>query len=208
MIHQPIIDVKHRPYCGPTAISLLTGVPLSRIEEMLRRKRRGGYRDALGRKIAIKGTYTWEVVRVLKRLGCKVEELNLYTKTFGQFCRDTQHLASTFLVEVTGHFMVSQQGLIADNANQTPVPVEGYRRATRRVKKAWKITAPQLPLFVAGDALAAEQAPKPKVDLKVKRAQRLAAQIKKWETREKRTKTSLRKLRNRMKRYQKLGLAS
>ncbi len=72
---EPIVDVDHRPYCGPLAIARLTGVPVSRIEKMLRRNRYGRYRDASA--LPIKGTINAEVINVLQGLGCKVEKLSV-----------------------------------------------------------------------------------------------------------------------------------
>ncbi len=52
-----IKDIKGQPYCGPTAVALLTGVPYSRVVQMLRRRRRGGYRDVNGKRIPVRSTY-------------------------------------------------------------------------------------------------------------------------------------------------------
>ena len=145
MIYEPNIDVKRDrgPYCGPTAIALLTGEPISRIEQMIRRKRRGGYRDSSGRKMPIKGTYPWEVIYVLARLGCRVElpKKGVRGETLNNVVNE--HLPSTgvYLIEVTGHFMVASGGMIADTTHKTPIPISTYRRKSRRVQQVWKVTA-------------------------------------------------------------------
>ncbi len=194
-LFKPIMDCRPRAWCGPAAIAILTGVPLSRIEKMLKRGRKGW-----GSK-PIKGTYAHEVVKVLKRLGCKVEPASVYESTITRFTDDVRH-AGTYLVNVTGHFMVSCAGLIADNSNPEGGPAETYPRGSRRVQRAWKVIAPTLPKFTIDDALVATRAPKPKKDIKVIRAEKIAADIKRWERKEKLAKTKLKKLRARQKYYQ------
>jgi hypothetical protein len=58
-LFHPVRDVsadRRGPYCGPSAVAFLTGVPVSRIEKMFRRIR-GGWRDELGRRKTVKGKY-------------------------------------------------------------------------------------------------------------------------------------------------------
>lgn len=202
MIFPLVNDVKHRAFCGPTAIALLTGVPVSVIEQKLRRGRKGW-----GNK-PIKGCYNWEVLRVLKTLGCKVEEFKNPEGTFAKFVEDTTTISKPFLVNVTGHYMVSHKGQFADSAWIIPTPISDYDRAYRRVKKAWVVSAPALPRITLDSALAAkrEPAPKPKVDLQAKRAAKVAADIKRWTRKEKLAKTKLKKLKAQARRYEKLGV--
>lgn len=197
----PIIDVKHRPYCGPTAAAALTGVPLSRIEAMLRRRRKG-FKDSLGRKRPIKGTYTWEIVGVLKRLGCKVTELRDPESTLGRFGQDTAHIRAAYLVEVTGHFMATYMGQFCDTSSLVrPSPIEGYHRAARRVRRAWRVEAPAEPKF--GQAPGAPRAAAPKLSVTEVRAARVAAAIKRWTAKKKRAETALRKLKRQESYYAK-----
>ncbi len=118
---------------------------------------------------------------------------------------DTRHVG-TFLVEVTGHFMVCCVGLVADTTWQSPGPIEAYHKGQRRVKRAWKVLAPQLPKYAIDDALVAARAPKPKKDIKAVRAEKTLTLIKKWERKEKLAKTKLKKLRSQLRRYQKNGI--
>jgi hypothetical protein len=143
MIYEPNIDVKRQrgPYCGPTAIALLTGEPISRIEAMIRRRRKAGYRDRDGNRKPIKGTYPWEITRVLKALDCNVYPVK---KVRGLCLREVveECLPATgvFLVEVTGHMMVASGGMIADNSYPKPIPVKDYKKKMRRVCAVWRIT--------------------------------------------------------------------
>lgn len=203
MLFNPVIDVTHKPYCGPTAVSALTGVPLSRIEKMIRRCRRGGYRTSTGRRIPIKGTYHWELLKVLERLGCKVEQLKHTENTFGKFCEDTAHINSAFLVRVTGHMMATFKSTFCDTSTLSgPIPVAGYHRASRRVRQAWRVTAPAQPLYGTEPT----REPKPKRDIKAVRAERVVADIKRWERKRKLAVTKLRRLNAARKRYEKAGI--
>lgn len=203
----PIIDKKGTPYCGPTAIAVLTGVPITRIEKMIWRCRRGGYKTYDGRKIAIKGTYASECLKVLKRLGCKVEKFKFAEGSFAKFVDDTRH-AGTFFVRVTGHFMVCSGGMFADTSYQNPTPIEGYANGKRRVIQAWKVIAPAMPKFTIEDQLTATRAPKPKRDIKEVRAEKVEADIKRWERKAKLAKTKLTALYAKRKRYEKIKLLS
>lgn len=197
---QPVIDNKTgRAWCGPAAIAILTGVPNSRIEKMLKRGRKGwGNRP-------IKGTYNHEVIRVLKRLGCKVQELKNLESTICKFADDVRH-AGAYLVNVTNHYMVTCAGVLADNSHPTGVPAEQYGR-TRHVQRAWKVVAPALPRFTIDDALVASRPAKPKMDIKLRRVNKVTASIKRWERKEKLAKTKLKKLRRQLAYYKAKGLA-
>lgn len=197
---KPVMDSRPTAYCGPSAIAILTGVPLSRIEKMLKRCRKGwGGRP-------VKSTYRWEVVKVLKRLGCKVEELKNPESTICKFADDVRH-AGAYLVNVTGHFMVSCGGIIADNSNPEGVPAEEYGRGSRRVQMAWKVIAPALPKFTIDDVLVVSRPSKPKMDIKLRRVNKVIAGVKRWERKEKLAKTKLKKLRRQLAYYKVKGLA-
>lgn len=203
----PVIDVKHKPYCGPTAIAALTGVPLARIEKMLRRVRRN-WSGTRRRNMPIKGTYNSEVLRVLQRLGCKFAEVKNPERSFARFCDDTRYVPSAYLLNVPGHYMVTCQGLYCDNSTlQGPKPAEDYGKRTRRIKHVWQITAPATPMYTVNDPI--EPPPrehKAKPDIKTARMQRLATQIATWEAKERRAKNALKKLRPKLARYQRLGI--
>jgi hypothetical protein len=195
-------DTKRRrgPYCGPTAIGLLTGVPVSRIEKMIRR-RRGGYRDVDGKRIPVRGTGNGEVIAVLEALGCKVEKAKVTAQTFGRFVDDVRH-AGAFLVNVTGHYMVCEAGMMADTRNMTPIPIEQYGRATWRVQRAWKVTAPETPRYTVNDPLTQVREKKPKPDIKVVRYERAIASLKRWQSKAKRAETAVRRYRKQVRYYE------
>jgi len=197
-VYDAVVDAGHRAFCGPLAIARLTGVPVSHAEKMLRRCRRGGYRDRSGRKIPIRGTYPWEVTKVLRRLGCKVELLRpLETQcSLGSFVDSTKHLDAVFLVEVTGHFLVAHKGSITDN----------LPRMKRKVLKAWRIEAPETPKYSAerfANLDIPPKPPKPKPDVKVARYGRIQKRVAIWEAKLRRAETALKKLRRQARYYEK-----
>ena len=196
MIHPVNNDTGREAYCGPRAIAALTGLPVSAIEARIRRGRGGGYRDRTGRKIPIKGTYPWEVRRVLERFGCKVEKLSTVEPTLGRFIEDTRHIPDPILVEVTGHFCVTHGGSCSD--------WNWSVRRKRQIMQAWRVTLPATIKYTPPKV----REPKPKlvIDVKAVRYARVLTAVKVWGTKAKRAKNALRKLAAKQKYYEaKLG---
>lgn len=210
---EPVIDVsrKRGPYCGPTAIALLTGVPYRKIEKMIRRKRGASAKNVNGAYIPIKGTYNREVLEILKQLGCKTAPVKNAEQTLGQFV-DDQRFSGTYLIEVTSHFMVCEGGSVADTTYLQPIPIEDYPRRTRKVRQAWRVVAPTLPKFTLEgerllmDRAAERKSARPKKDPQLTRAEAALKLLKAWERKEKLAKTKLKKLRAQVKRYRQLGV--
>ena len=195
MIHPVNNDTGREAYCGPRAIAALTGLPVSTIEAKIRRGRGGGYRDRKGRKIPIKGTYPWEVRKVLEHFGCKVGKLSTVEPTLGRFIEDTRHIPDPILVEVTGHFCVTHDGSCSDR----------NVRLKRQVVQAWRVTLPATIKYTPPKVR--ETKPKLVIDVKAVRYARVLTAIKVWGTKAKRAKTALRKLAARRKYYEtKLGV--
>lgn len=203
-LFEPINDKGRTPYCGPSAISILTGVPISRAEFSIRRRRRGGYRDAAGRRRPIKGAYNSEVIKCLRLLGCKVKRVKTAEPTLARFVEDTRH-AGVFLVNVTHHYVVTHAGMIADNGTGLkPQPFADFRKPLWRVTAAWRVEAPAEPRYKLGDPLGSpgrKAAPRP--PLRERRAAKIAADLKRWERKAKLAKTKIAKLRRQARYYAK-----
>lgn len=154
MLHTPINDVGHRPYCGPTAIAAITGAPISVVYKKLRRVRADGDRRRYGKvvnggnvkrvdgkKRRIVGTGTTEVLKVLKRLGYPVvARLPQHKRPAGitlrQLCDDRAHLGP-HLVEVTGHWIAMSRGMLCDTHRRTPVPWKEHPLLRSKVIAWW-----------------------------------------------------------------------
>jgi len=92
-------------FCGPAAISIITGKPVSEITEQLRRNR--GYRTT------IRGVANWEIISVLQYYGhfARQIELSIKRPTVAQFIKRLQSALSlesgiNYLVNTTGHYVV------------------------------------------------------------------------------------------------------
>ena len=137
-------DVGHKHvYCGPGAIAIVTGQPVSKIEKMIRR-----YRNEITRqynqtrrysiKAQIKSMYNHEVRTVLKRLKVKVNTLYPSIQTLRQFVDDTQYEKYPYIVQVTGHYVVTYRGRVMDN--QLPLLTSvGCRRPKRHIMAVMQI---------------------------------------------------------------------
>lgn len=211
MLFKVINDTGRRaPYCGPCATSALTGAPITRVEKMIRRVRDDAFKEHYGRKRRwkrkpiIRSTGTHEVKTVLERLGCKVERYNTALTTFGQFVDDTQHMPGAFLVEVTGHWIAVSGGHYADSANFDKTALEGADR--RRLVNVWRVFAPVEPRFPTGIVKQVRPKKTGGPTPQQKRAQTLLVQMREWEKRKKRAETALKKLRPKLRRYEKLGV--
>ena len=133
-----------RHYCGPFAIATITGESFEAIYKRLRsdRSKHGRRnRDARGRLKPVRGTYTFEVVRVLGRFGFNATKLGLHgSKTLRQVCEDFAHLQCPLLINVTGHFMVLKQGMLCDTHTHEPIPWTEYRQLKLQAKQLWHVT--------------------------------------------------------------------
>lgn len=198
-------DTKHagrmRANCGPTAAGLLTGVPLSRIEASIRRKRRGGHRSASGRRLAIRGTWPGEIIRVLKLFGCKVERRPLPLKmSLREFAHDVEHMG-TFFVQVRHHFIALEGGVAYDQGHLEGIPVAQMRR--RRVEAAWHVRAPAEPKYTSGDIAGSPRtATRVPGEITRVRHERIIKRIAKWEARMRRAESTLKKLRRQSREYE------
>ena len=205
-------------YCGPAAVSALTGTPLTRVEKMIFRVRDDWWRSqrrkpSKRRRPFPKSTSTYEVTAVLERLGCKVTDYpTTDLKTLGQFVDDTQHMPGAFLVNVTKHWVAVSSGHVAETIGGGVVKwVETDRR---KVKSAYRVFAPETPRQPTGIAKRTrtpktpEQVSERRDATVLKRAKAVRLQVTEWEARIKRAQTALKKLRPRLRRYQKLGLVA
>jgi hypothetical protein len=137
-LHIPIVDVDTQAYCGPTAISSIANVPVSKVRSMVQRMRG---RDRAGRRRAIRGMCNSEMLRIMARLGRKPQLLgNTHGMTLGQLCADIGHYGP-FIVNVTGHYVALSHGMICDTHTKVPVPIAQYKKLRTRVQYVWQLEA-------------------------------------------------------------------
>jgi hypothetical protein len=166
-------------------------VPVSRIDKMLRRKRREWSKRQ--RKRPVQGVFNSEAITVLERLGCKLEKLVIVEPTLGRFADDTAAFGAPCLVNVINHYVVTYQGKWNDTTG-----------SNKRVQQAWKVTAPAQPKYTSGIVHRLRK-PKEKRDLRAERYGNVLAKIKRWESKLKRANTELKKLLRQKRYYEQQG---
>lgn len=146
MLHTPQYDVKNRAFCGPTAISAVANVPISKVRKMVRRYRNDRRRHfGIGprkRKSAIMSMTNSELLTVMRRLKFKVTPHTGDGMTLRQLCDDIGH-TGPFIVEVTGHYVAISHGMICDTLTRVPVPFSEYKHKKCKVKRYWRFTKPK-----------------------------------------------------------------
>jgi hypothetical protein len=135
MLHVLNNDTGHRDaWCGPAAISMLTGASVSVIECLVWQ-----YRHDKERKV-ISGMSNEETLHILKELHAKVTPIKnfLQKKTLREFVDDTQSEPYPYLIEVREHYMITFKGKVVDNNQAFPHrPIRD--KPKRQVKRAWRV---------------------------------------------------------------------
>lgn len=152
-------------YCGPAALSLLTGRHVDECTAQLRANR-ASWRP--GRRHAIRGCFSQEILRVLHQWGFSSQALHeqsnwpkkqkTVTKTgafvlvkprtrvlgptVAGFLRLTRSRTpeQRFFVATSTHFLVVRGRKIYDNLNPEGVFIREYRHRRYRITGAWEIT--------------------------------------------------------------------
>ena len=134
---------KAHAWCGPGALSSLTGIPLREATEMLTRIHGGTYSD-------LEGVWAEDVLLALMELGFKARKVDIISRypelthgpTLDRFIseRKVDEVVSPLLIHISGHFVTSHFGFMTDNWVGRPVPVAEFPKMKRLVKEVWKIT--------------------------------------------------------------------
>lgn len=123
-------DIKTIAWCGPSAISAVTGKPLSEVVRALK--------DITGRQ-QIKGLSGLALCKGLRHFGVDAfctEEFGKGTRpTLATWLREAKRRGWTgpSIVNVTGHYVVVDARRFVDNRQQTPVPHKQARGRRARV---------------------------------------------------------------------------
>jgi len=129
------INKKRMTWCGPAAISIITGCGYDAALELLK--------QVTGRSV-IKGVARPDMFRALRRLGydCKSrQEFTDWRPTLAWWLRqrESDEMSLTYLVNVTGHYLVVRGRKIADNKTGEPVFTRKYPHRRKRVKVVWQV---------------------------------------------------------------------
>lgn len=138
MLHTPYYDVRSS-YCGPTAISAVTGERVSLIKELIRMhsgKRRvvGVSNNAL---LATMASLGWRVAwgEATENRSCGRQDVY----RLGDFL-DDHGQRGPFIVNVTGHYIAVGNGEVCDTFTKLPMEIARWRksRAGRWVQRWWQ----------------------------------------------------------------------
>lgn len=129
-------SIKRNTWCGPAAISIITGLGYDEAIDLLKR---------VTGKRAIRGVSRNEMFRALQAIGWDCKDRWEYTKehrpTLAWWLRQRgdEEMDTTFLVNVTGHYVVVRGRKIADNLVMAPVWLREYPHRRKRVKVVWSM---------------------------------------------------------------------
>lgn len=127
-----------RVYCGPAAISAITGKPVRGYLREMINARRG--RD--GNK-PVRGMFAHEVSSVLGKLGFQLIQVHACCrgKTLRQFVVDNWQgdKDPIFLVNLTGHYVVTRGRFVIDNWELDGCDVDEHHSRKTRVKGVYLV---------------------------------------------------------------------
>ena len=129
-------------YCGPFALHRLTGATLPEIEKANNLairlwRRKNNVKKYIAPTAPVRRMTTWQIEQTAERLGLKLVVEKEKPKTLRAFIKDSGHRKQKFIVFITGHFVVVEDGIIFDSNHADGVEIDNYRSAGKRVRKIW-----------------------------------------------------------------------
>jgi hypothetical protein len=134
---------KATQWCGPGALSSLTGLPIRESTELLCRIHGGTYEE-------FEGCWVEDVILALHELGYKAKQVDIMARypklthgpTLQRFLseRRVDECVNPLLIEISGHFVSSHFGYASDNWTGRPVPIQKFPKLGRLVKDAYIVT--------------------------------------------------------------------
>lgn len=138
-------------WCGPAAISVITGRSTEEISQLIRATRVTGTIARLAKRSTVKGIHGWELDKCLDVLGVKYERLYIKEKdrpTLASFLDgpdgSLSHRApeDIYILNVTGHFLTVRGDIIIDNNHPTGIAVAKFPNRRVRVKAVYEFDPP------------------------------------------------------------------
>ena len=140
LLHPVKHDLKSTLWCGPAALSAISGRPTSEIHGILKQVRNSDR--------PIKGIYNRELKAAAERLGYRLEPVFQWCAgapaswkrpTLAKFVRENrQELGLPVVVQVTGHYVVVHKQTFMDNFCPEGVRLKRAPHRRCRVKNAWR----------------------------------------------------------------------
>ena len=135
---------KIRTWCGPAALSILTGNRVEYCARQVAGLRNGGRRKAWWTPKRVRGVGNFEMRYVLDLMGyeliklhdhdCKGKTLRGWINSYS-----TKHHRAICLVNVTDHYVVTHLGQVNDNRSKRPCPIEDHSSRRRKIQHVWII---------------------------------------------------------------------
>jgi len=124
-------------WCGPSAISLIAGIPLHVAQSRMAHLQNKSYNQ-------VSVSYVSEMKLILSDLGFNAKPIDLFTRygnkyemgpTIQRFVREMQPIEkiSKVLIETHGHVLVSHMGFVGDNWTKKMVPLDQFPKVKRHV---------------------------------------------------------------------------
>lgn len=124
-------DKGHNRYCGPGALSILTGIDTAQAARLLRH---------ISQRKYIKGTSNWVMLRALNALGYSTQSVYLRPNvTLAQWLRESRNTGA-YLVNITDHYCVITDRMYVDNVTGQGVALSRAPHRRARVVHAWHVT--------------------------------------------------------------------
>lgn len=121
-------------YCAPAVLMAITGLnPKGEIRSALNRAK--GRRDNAG----IIGVHTHELEKAMDDLGIHWIKNIVFHQNLSKFCSFIDHRCSKWIIEVTGHYVAMENGVIFDNRIRYGCDVAEHPCKRMKVHKAYQI---------------------------------------------------------------------
>ena len=144
----------HPEWCGPSALSLLTGRSVNHCARVIAkiRNERGCWHRGRGTSKQVKGVDDWEMKRALHRMGFSMKSVKIalgYKKghvlgfpteapTLRKYMagRGGDEWKNAMLICVTGHYMVAHKDAVADN-HHSETHYSKHPNRLKKVRAGW-----------------------------------------------------------------------
>ena len=127
-------------WCGPTALAIITGRTLKFCHNKLARLEGKEPRY-------LKGVANCSMFTALREMGFRYEfikfrprvynPVNMTLRKYIEEVQITEHFRGIVLVEVTGHYVVINRGMVVDNHSTVPLPVREHPMWRKQMNEAW-----------------------------------------------------------------------
>lgn len=135
---------KVRTWCGPTALSILTGNRVEYCARKVAKLRNEGRRKAWWSAKRVRGVSNFEMRYVLDHMGyqlirlhdhdCKGKTLQGWINSYS-----SKYHRAICLVNVTDHYVVIHLGQVNDNRSKQQCPVEEHSSRRCKIENVWII---------------------------------------------------------------------